>query len=586
MLAALVITLIACGVCYGFHRHAAAQIESARREAVRAVEVARTTSQCFLDALPAPVAALTDDMRIITANQAFARLAGVAAPTRPDGPPNQLLEPLGTELGTIIAAQQAAATAGGKPSPAELTIAQGADIPRSYRVAQTRVQFPGSAASAWAVLLRNPSELQDLRTRIRDLNLILGAAGEGIIRLDTKGTISYVNPTAASLLGYGADDLLGRHALGLLQPYDESGIPVDEEDTIIARAYTQGRAGKARGEIFWTQSHRAMPVSYVATPIQTQRALEGAVIVFSDITVGLEQERELKRIRTALDDSSDAVIIVDNRGVPIYANITYGTLFGCDHRRPESINASRVHVETGAFANLFHKVMDGTPVSRDILLSPKKGLPFPARVRGTGVTDEEGRAMGALFLYTDITEQKRLEDELYNLAQQDGLTGLANRRAFDRALESEWRRAHREKSSMSLFMIDIDGFKSYNDHYGHQAGDACLKEVAGALSRTFQRPSDFVARYGGEEFAIIVANSDAEGTVRQGEQLRAAVEALNISHAKSPTGDCVTISLGLAIARPGGVDAPEDGLALVKIADGALYEAKEGGRNRLHVAGS
>ena len=167
--------------------------------------------------------------------------------------------------------------------------------------------------------------------------------------------------------------------------------------------------------------------------------------------------------------------------------------------------------------------------------------------------------------------------ELDRLSTLDGLTGIANRRYFDETLESEWRRAIREQAPLSLVMIDIDFFKLFNDNYGHQGGDDCLRQVAGALQKTVCRSGDLLARYGGEEFAVILPNTPAQGAMIMAEKLRAAVQALKLRHAYSKVSDIVTLSLGVATMLPAqGMDAE----VLVAAADQALYEAKEEGRDR------
>ena len=162
------------------------------------------------------------------------------------------------------------------------------------------------------------------------------------------------------------------------------------------------------------------------------------------------------------------------------------------------------------------------------------------------------------------------------LATTDGLTGVANRRQFDTTLQNECDRAHRSKAPLSLIMLDIDFFKKYNDHYGHQAGDECLRDVAQALKATINRPSDLVARYGGEEFAVILPGTALEDACTIAQKLSAAIGALDRPHANSPLGR-VTISLGVAVLSP---EQDHDATRLLSHADTALYAAKTAGRNR------
>lgn len=172
---------------------------------------------------------------------------------------------------------------------------------------------------------------------------------------------------------------------------------------------------------------------------------------------------------------------------------------------------------------------------------------------------------------------KAQSDRLRELAFLDGLTGIANRRHFDEALDIEWRSAIRCGEPLALLLIDIDHFKRYNDHYGHQAGDACLQAVAAAISRHAARPHDLAARYGGEEFACLLAGSTLAGAQAKARAIGLEVERLQLPHADSPAATHVTVSVGVAVSLP----AP-DGAAhqLVAQADAALYQAKADGRNR------
>ncbi|MEW5790514.1 MAG: diguanylate cyclase [Pseudomonadota bacterium] len=184
----------------------------------------------------------------------------------------------------------------------------------------------------------------------------------------------------------------------------------------------------------------------------------------------------------------------------------------------------------------------------------------------------------------DVSLQLKAANEaLQRLSCQDGLTGIANRRHFDETFRSEWRRAVRDHLPLSFILIDIDYFKTFNDVYGHQAGDACLQQVAQTLVASLSRPGDLVARYGGEEFAVILSDTNAQGAAVVAETLRRQIERLGIPHQHSAAGRIVTISLGVATATPNGHRRPE---SLIAAADEALYRAKALGRNRVEVARS
>ncbi|SEQ02456.1 diguanylate cyclase (GGDEF) domain-containing protein [Faunimonas pinastri] len=184
-------------------------------------------------------------------------------------------------------------------------------------------------------------------------------------------------------------------------------------------------------------------------------------------------------------------------------------------------------------------------------------------------------------LATQVKRRQQAEAQLEYLATTDPLTEIANRRAFDRVLRKEWLRSAREGTSVSLMLLDVDQFKRFNDLYGHQAGDRCLRSIAAAISGVARRPADVPARYGGEELAIILPNTHAKGAANVAEAARAAVEALGLPHRGNEAFGIVTVSIGCATLFPprGGAGMGED--ALIAMADRALYRAKEEGRNRV-----
>jgi diguanylate cyclase (GGDEF)-like protein len=172
---------------------------------------------------------------------------------------------------------------------------------------------------------------------------------------------------------------------------------------------------------------------------------------------------------------------------------------------------------------------------------------------------------------------------LFDRANRDGLTGLASRRRFDEQLNVEWRRARRAQTPLSVLMIDVDEFKTYNDRYGHVMGDECLRQIAAALLRCLRRPSDMAARYGGEEIIILLPDTDLAGAAFMGTRFLNAVHDLGIVHRSRPDG-IMSVSIGVASVVP--ADDEEPIPVLVKTADQALYQAKRGGRARVVVAGS
>jgi diguanylate cyclase (GGDEF)-like protein len=184
------------------------------------------------------------------------------------------------------------------------------------------------------------------------------------------------------------------------------------------------------------------------------------------------------------------------------------------------------------------------------------------------------------LLRTNFIETQLLND----IAERDGLSGLYNRRMFDTLANRLWQQAQRDQESLQVILVDIDHFKLFNDQYGHQAGDHCIRQAATILARAARRPFDFCARYGGEEFALVLYAPSGTDPSAVAEQIRRETLGLGIPHSRSAAADVVTVSVGSAIAMPG---TKRSLAGLIQAADEALYRAKQAGRNRvLHVDAS
>jgi len=238
--------------------------------------------------------------------------------------------------------------------------------------------------------------------------------------------------------------------------------------------------------------------------------------------------------------------------------------------------------------------MDGYEVCRLLKQNPETtNVPVIFVTAKNEVSDEErGLQLGAVDYITKPFHLSIVRARLKNhlklqlmtklletMAWLDGLTCIPNRRRFDEALETEWKRTQRTGTPLSLILVDIDHFKEFNDHYGHGAGDACLKKVASTLASSVTRAGDLAARYGGEEFVLLMPETDIDGARLLAEQLRNSTEEQRIPHERSTASSWVTISAGYAsvIPSPGG-----DASKLLAEADRMLYCAKKFGRNRVY----
>ncbi|HEX4152920.1 MAG TPA: diguanylate cyclase [Steroidobacteraceae bacterium] len=211
-------------------------------------------------------------------------------------------------------------------------------------------------------------------------------------------------------------------------------------------------------------------------------------------------------------------------------------------------------------------------------------MQLPAREFGFGIlsiTVANAFCASVAYMHEKTSRLRFLEAALLKeLVARDGLTGIQNRRMFDQHIQRVWSQAVRDTQRVAVLLVDIDCFKEYNDRYGHQAGDECLRAVAVSLSQCARRPMDFVARYGGEEFAVILYEASREYVAEVLTRIQRSIAELNIQHEASPVASRLTVSIGAAFVLPG-ASRTHDGL--VQLADEALYGAKEQGRNRVVV---
>lgn len=218
--------------------------------------------------------------------------------------------------------------------------------------------------------------------------------------------------------------------------------------------------------------------------------------------------------------------------------------------------------------------MTGTLVGATVLVALAAGYAL-------GVWRTRSRERALMTTLGERTDELYVaRTELKRLASLDAVTDVPNHEYFQDFLEREWRRAQRELTPISLIVIDLDHFKAYSERLGSEAGDNCLRLVAGALHSVVGRPGDLVARYGGEEFVVVLGRTDSDGAYELAGKLRSMVEALELPHPESPTADRVTISAGVATRVPSR-EATWQEIDLIAEAERALSHAKEQGRNRV-----
>lgn len=304
-----------------------------------------------------------------------------------------------------------------------------------------------------------------------------------------------------------------------------------------------------------------------------------------------EQTREVQRMAQAIEASAEAIVITGIDGIIQYVNhaclalngYTAAEMIGQHTRMFRGVTTS-----ASGYEDLWSTIRGGKIWVGDVINARKDGSHYNAHLTIAPIRDDDGSIDGYVGIQSDITTIKQTEQRLQSanqvldrLATEDALTGIANRRVFDRNLEDEWSRARRTESPLALIMIDIDFFKDYNDHFGHQQGDICLQQVAQALARTLNRPGDSVVRYGGEEFAVLLPDTTSKGGMEVAESIRQAITSLSIPAANTSVSPYVSVSLGVASVVPQRNQAAAE---LVQQADKALYQAKQSGRNCVSVA--
>ena len=297
------------------------------------------------------------------------------------------------------------------------------------------------------------------------------------------------------------------------------------------------------------------------------------------------------RFRLLAEVSRDIIVLMDVTGVRRYVSPAVTETLGWT---PEELVGNTeqqiIHPDDVAeFSELLEECRKGKPSTIFPYRCRKKDggyrwMEANLRLYNDAATDVP---VGFVNVVRDISHRKAAEEELNkafrlveNLASQDGLTGIANRRRLDETLDFEWRRAIRDHSELSVLLIDVDHFKSYNDIYGHLSGDNCLRQISESALEAVHRPADLLARFGGDEFAVVLPNTNSVGAWEIADQIRRAVETKRVSH-QGNSHSVVTVSIGCATQLP---DRNSSYSVLLLAADNALYKAKHAGRNRIESA--
>jgi diguanylate cyclase (GGDEF)-like protein/PAS domain S-box-containing protein len=287
--------------------------------------------------------------------------------------------------------------------------------------------------------------------------------------------------------------------------------------------------------------------------------------------------------RMLAENTRDIICRIDPDNRPVYVSPAIHEMLGWTSEQAALGGIDFIHPEDQPMVMLLNeRLFSGEIESGEIRyrLMSSAGMPVWVEASARRARHSDGTPGDLIIVMRDISHRKQLEDDLRAEALCDGLTGLPNRRSFDRDIEREWSRAVRSSGQISLLMIDIDHFKRYNDRFGHPAGDDCLRTIAATIRQSLRRPGDVAARYGGEEMAVILPGTSSEGACEIGETIRSRIETLRLPGAASDDAS-VTVSIGAATAPLHDGTAAWSAQDLLSAADRSLYRAKEQGRNRV-----
>ncbi|MGD0721425.1 MAG: PAS domain S-box protein [Roseiarcus sp.] len=406
-----------------------------------------------------------------------------------------------------------------------------------------------------------------------------------ILLVRRDGTRAYVSPACRALLGYEPEEMLGIGTRDSLHPDDFPKAFERLSQSRDERATLTYRMRRKDGGFVWVEAVARAIADEAGEP--TQRLL-----VVRDIEQRLAAERLLRqseaRYRQLAEYSSDLVIQLDRDLVRNYVSPACRAMLG--YEPEEMIGVKSIAMahpdDVERLTAIFRSLLDGS-AERQVAISRvqrRDGGWVWVEAQLTALRDPAtGEISGIVGSLRDISQRREVEEQLAEatrrleaLAAEDGLTGLANRRAFDEALSRELGRASRDGVALGLIMIDVDRFKAFNDRYGHPAGDDCLRRISAEIRAMIRRPGDIAARYGGEEFAVLLPGADEAGATLVAGRIRRAVQMLAIEHEGGPSP---VVSVSAGIAALGRLSSERDAARLLGDADRALYRAKEQGRD-------
>lgn len=408
---------------------------------------------------------------------------------------------------------------------------------------------------------------------------------EVIFQTDKQGYWTFLNPAWREITGFTIEESVGKPVIDYVHPDDR------KHNNQLLQLLIGRKEDYCRYEIRYLTKDggfRWIEV-YARLTLDDQGQIIGTSGTLNDVTERKEAEEELRaseeQFRLIAESTSDMITLHDFEGNYVYASPACKEILQYEEAELVGQNAFLfIHPDDHAVCIKSHQATLKTGSSVVAYRIRRKDgeylwLESSAKLlQGSQIDETKLIVVSRNINQRKLAEQKLQEanEILQRLSAIDGLTGVANRRAFDERLEWEWNRSLRSSTPLSLIMFDIDFFKAYNDTYGHQGGDGCLKRVASTINDTLERSTDLLCRYGGEEFSVILPDTDSAGARIVGEKIRSVIEGLEIPHSGSKISPWVTISVGTATIIPNLNSTPFE---LISFADKAAYQAKREGRN-------
>jgi diguanylate cyclase (GGDEF)-like protein/PAS domain S-box-containing protein len=413
----------------------------------------------------------------------------------------------------------------------------------------------------------------------RALEITLAHMDQGLLMFDEKDVVQVCNQRAVELLDLPADLMASRPRFSDVLEHQKQCGEFSTSDIVMQGILRVGGVSPEHGTY-----ERKRPNGTILEVRTVQLLNGGAVRTFTDVTtqrqIAASARAEQERYRLLADNATDMIFRTALDGRQLYVSPACREVLGYEPRDLiEAGTQSLTHPEDRDVVQAaWQELLDGAVEQQTFRYRwrHKNGQWLWCESRRRIAREPDGTAQEAVSIVRDVSERVALEEQLYDLARTDPLTGLANRRAFEEALETEWSRASRQGSPLALLSLDLDFFKQYNDHFGHGPGDSCLRQLAVLLAAN-RRISDVAARVGGEEFALLLPGTDARGARAVAEAIRSELERVQIPHPRS-SHQIVTASIGFAALRPAAGGTTED---LRSQSDQAMYLAKELGRNRV-----